>query len=355
VASRADKMACEEVIAKQRQVLAALVRVHDTLTNAQGNASAELDGLQNDLQATRTEITRNATDLEVQVKLRQGQVEVEQSAVVTDYGEALLLPNETVLELNHRIKQSGGQKVLILEEIKAGGKQTAELLWEERRLGLEAHDLVETTRDFQLMRVNKELQNIIKSGYKNTAAGENAALEALEGALKVRRFPKKSRRLLCRRFSRIFCSRLPCPSALCLFTRTRVWWLTCYGVLSLLVCLQTAHGSKRAQREQAYRKLQKQINEKFAANEKLDASIMDASVAVAQREQISAMQKTAADKEGMARRRMKEVVTRRRLLELARAQTDEVDILREELDRLRQRTFPSFHQLQHVAGGMDEL
>ena len=68
---------------------------------------------------------------------------------------------------------------------------------------------------------------------------------------------------------------------------------------------------------------------------------------------------------------MKEVVTRRRLLELARAQTDEVDILRcvnqeyrylldlhltwpcfyrEELDRLRQRTFPSFHQLQH---GMD--
>jgi hypothetical protein len=36
------------------------------------------------------------------------------------------------------------------------------------------------------MRVNKELQNIIKSGYQNTAAGENAALEALEGAIKVR-------------------------------------------------------------------------------------------------------------------------------------------------------------------------
>ena len=45
-----------------------------------------------------------------------------------------------------------------------------------------------------------------------------------------------------------------------------------------------------------------QINEKLAANDKLDASIMDASVAVAQREQISAMQKTAADKDGMARR-----------------------------------------------------
>ncbi len=111
VTSRAQKMAAEEVIAKQRQVLAALVRVHDTLKATQTNASAELDALQNDLQTTRSEVTRNETDLEVQVKLKQGQVEVEQSAVVTDYGEALLLPNETVLELNHRIKQSGGQKV----------------------------------------------------------------------------------------------------------------------------------------------------------------------------------------------------------------------------------------------------
>lgn len=111
VASRAEKMASEQVIAKQRQVLAALVRVHETLKATQTNASAELDALQNDLQTTRSEMTRNETDLEVQVKLKQGQVEVPQSAVVTDYGEALLLPNETVLELNHRIKQSGGQKV----------------------------------------------------------------------------------------------------------------------------------------------------------------------------------------------------------------------------------------------------
>ena len=300
-AARDAKIVAEEIITKQRQVVNALARVHGTLSKTQSNASAELDGLQNDLQSTLSEVTRNSTDLEVQVKLKQGQVEVEQAAVVTDYGDALLLPNETVLELNHRIKQSGGAKVGILEEIKAGGKQTAELHWEQKRLVLEAHDLDETTRDFQLMRVNKELQNIIKSGYKNTAAGENPPLESLEVALK------------------------------------------------------TAHAKKLADRQGSYRKLQKQINEKRTANDKLDASIMDASVAVAQREQISAMQKTAADKDGVARRRMKEVVTRRRLLELARAQTDEVDILREELDRLRQRTFPSFHQLQHVAGGMDEL
>ena len=118
------------------------------------------------------------------------------------------------------------------EEIKAGGKRTAELHWEQDRLVLEEHDLIETTRDFQLMRVTKELQNIIKSGYANTAAGENAALESLEGALK------------------------------------------------------TAHGNKLGQRKASLKKLRRQIDEKLGANDKLDASIMDASVAVAQREQV---------------------------------------------------------------------
>ena len=33
---------------------------------------------------------------------------------------------------------------------------------------------------------------------------------------------------------------------------------------------------------------------------------------------------------------------RRKLIDLARAQTDEIEFLRQELDRLRQRTFPSF-------------
>jgi hypothetical protein len=33
---------------------------------------------------------------------------------------------------------------------------------------------------------------------------------------------------------------------------------------------------------------------------------------------------------------------RRRLIDLARLQTEEIDFLRQELDRLRQRSFPSF-------------
>jgi hypothetical protein len=40
--------------------------------------------------------------------------------------------------------------------------------------------------------------------------------------------------------------------------------------------------------------------------------------------------------------KMKRITMRRRLVELARSQSDEIEFLKQELDRLRQRTFPSF-------------
>ena len=43
-----------------------------------------------------------------------------------------------------------------------------------------------------------------------------------------------------------------------------------------------------------------------------------------------------------AAKKMKIVTMRRKLVDLARAQTDEIEFLRGELDRLRQKTFPSF-------------
>ena len=51
---------------------------------------------------------------------------------------------------------------------------------------------------------------------------------------------------------------------------------------------------------------------------------------------------TMADESAASRKRMQGIVTRRKLIDLARAQTDEIEFLRQELDRLRQRTFPSF-------------
>jgi len=48
------------------------------------------------------------------------------------------------------------------------------------------------------------------------------------------------------------------------------------------------------------------------------------------------------DRGRFARRRMQMIVNRRKLIDLARAQTEEIDYLRSEIDRLKERSFPSF-------------
>lgn len=51
---------------------------------------------------------------------------------------------------------------------------------------------------------------------------------------------------------------------------------------------------------------------------------------------------TGGDPITMAANKMKKVVARRHMVDTARAQAEEIDYLRQELDKMRQRTFPSF-------------
>ena len=53
--------------------------------------------------------------------------------------------------------------------------------------------------------------------------------------------------------------------------------------------------------------------------------------------------------------RAQAITTRRKLIDLARTQTEEIEFLRQELDRLRQSTFPSFAHASHLqTGNVDE-
>jgi hypothetical protein len=51
--------------------------------------------------------------------------------------------------------------------------------------------------------------------------------------------------------------------------------------------------------------------------------------------------------------KMKKIISRRHLLDSARAQAEEADFLRQELDRLRQRSFPSFVKAAKLRVGND--
>lgn len=44
---------------------------------------------------------------------------------------------------------------------------------------------------------------------------------------------------------------------------------------------------------------------------------------------------------------MQDIITRRKLVDLAKAQAQEIAILRAEVERLRMRTFPALVQIDH--------
>ena len=104
-------------------------------------------------------------DLEVPVSLRQGQVETEsQSGSVSDLNQAVLLNRKYVMDVNAIIRQKGGKKVAILTAIKDFKKGSYELEWTNTKLDREAEDLVEKTKELQLLRVTKGLQEALKRG-----------------------------------------------------------------------------------------------------------------------------------------------------------------------------------------------
>ena len=88
------------------------------------------------------------------------------------------------------------------------------------------------------------------------------------------------------------------------------------------------------------------ITTKEKENEELTHSIEDIKHDVQTREQVKKSRDDARGKSSsasvLAMKRMKKVIARRSLIDTFRTNTEELELLRLELDKIRQKTFPSF-------------
>jgi len=88
------------------------------------------------------------------------------------------------------------------------------------------------------------------------------------------------------------------------------------------------------------------ITTKEKENEELSHSIQDIKHDVETREQVKKSRDDARGKSSsasvLAMKRMKKVIARRSLIDTFRTNTEELELLRLELDKIRQKTFPSF-------------
>jgi hypothetical protein len=162
---------------------------------------------------------------------------------------------------------------------------------ENKMLDFRAEDSIIRTRDIQLLRLTKQMQEYLRSGDEYAHGTEIAALEKrAEYSLK-------------------------------------------------------AHQHKLDEKNRSLTKLSRKVNEKTGQNTKLDNQLEELGRAVSERQEI--YESSSKKKSGVAEVSsddiaLLEIYNRRRLVDLAKAQAQDISILREEVERLRLRTYPAF-------------
>lgn len=110
--------------------------------------------------------------------------------------------------------------------------------------------------------------------------------------------------------------------------------------------LNTDAATKLANLKRNNEALQRQLEDRTLECNALEGKIAALNSTVSQSENVmksrDAARGATGDPVNIAAARMKRVVSRRHMVDTARAQAEEIDFLRQELDRMRQRTFPSF-------------
>lgn len=116
-------------------------------------------------------------NFEVIVYLKQGQVEVPQLPVATDYKDAILVNVGVINTENDGIKYKGNTKVYNMEEILKHNTKLRQIKYEVKRLLLSIEDYKERALDVQLYRVTKKTQEIIQGKYQKKDEEDKKRLE----------------------------------------------------------------------------------------------------------------------------------------------------------------------------------
>jgi len=140
-------------------------------------ASSELELAQQRLQRLQLQLQLLAVDLDVVLVLKQGQIEVEESPVVTDMSDAVLVAKPTIHAQNERILHHGDVMVSLLRDTMKLQSGIQRFRWDAEELDMREEDATSRIRHFQLLRVTKDLQLRISGAETKSNSDNIASLE----------------------------------------------------------------------------------------------------------------------------------------------------------------------------------
>ena len=103
---------------------------------------------------------RTCHNLQIQLLMKQGQVEINPGAYVHNFESCLLIHRSVVESLNKVIKTFGKQKIAIMVDCKDFRKGIRQLEWEHRKMKMTIEDYIQKQRDITYLKLSKEVQEV---------------------------------------------------------------------------------------------------------------------------------------------------------------------------------------------------
>ncbi|XP_062989315.1 cilia- and flagella-associated protein 43 [Elgaria multicarinata webbii] len=292
-AARRIKVQSEQLVKQKALALAEIQTFLQKRIEDDEKLRKDIEHIFAELNLLREQKMRFQLDLMVQFLFKQGQVELEGTNLIPDYTDAILINRSIIEELNSVIRAQGERKVASMVESKDFRKGIFQLEWEHKKMQMQVDDLNQKARDIQKLNVTKDHQLFLSA--INYDSRMNHEVSVMEGTLNF---------------------------------------------------LDKVHKKNMQQRQKVIKELEKQISLKDLANQKLSKELQEMLVTVSERRHIHEATDSEMLNQKITKEHYEDIVQRQQLVDLAKAQAQELSILQAEVERLRMRTFPAFFDVQ---------
>lgn len=240
----------------------------------------------------RSKITRDSYNLDMLFRFKQGQVEVKQDLLVTDYSDAILINKNIVQNYNQSIRSHAVQNIKQMHKSKEVCKRIRKTEWENELIQMETDDTFLKHSELQMTKVTKRMQQLIKGG----------SSEEQKQQEKIR-------------------------------------------LENQIIHTQNNLQQKLLEKKKYLKKMESVIEKSREENIALSNQLKLLRGLVEERGSLHKLQPTTREKKQMDKK-MKDIRWERRLKEKMQNQEKILELLRNEIERLRQRSFPIFSVVQ---------